>query len=578
MSEQEAVAGASAALARGDLLAAYDLAQRRADAESPTLDYLKVLILARLGDTDRALQLYDVYGLGQREDVDALALKARLLKDKGFGAGEPSVPILLEACKLYTSVYRRTRDAYPAINAATLAWIAGRKALAQLLARVTVRRTQAEIDPGYYGWATLAEALLVLGDMAGAATALGAAMAAPDADAGKRSTTVLQLQRLARSLGGGAQVEALLAQIRPPRVATYCGHIFTGGVDLERRLGASIRAAIETEQVGFAYGSLAAGADIVIAEQLLAHGVELHVVLPVTEPDFIKQSVTPAGEGWLARYTACRKAAASLTLASNMSHVGGQGQFAYASKVAMGMARLRARHLNGDAVQLAIAEEAAGSGTVTRSDIRSWRETGGRSVVIETEPLERPPRPQAPAEPEAIRHTHGLMFTDFPGYARLEERVLPIFWREVMGRAAQTLRAHGDNILHSNTWGDALYVVFADVLSGTKAALELCECFKEVDAGALGLRGGATMRIALHYGPTYSGLDPVTGRTTYYGSEVARAARIEPVTPPGSVYVTEPFAAILEMEPGHSFVCNYVGKVELPKGYGIYPLYHLKAA
>ena len=104
--------------------------------------------------------------------------------------------------------------------------------------------------------------------------------------------------------------------------------------------------------MGFAYGSLAAGSDILIAEQLLARGVELHVVLPVTEADFRAHSVEPAGQHWIARFEACRKAAASITFASTMSHVGGQGQFAYASNVAMGMARLRARHLNTRAVQL----------------------------------------------------------------------------------------------------------------------------------------------------------------------------------------------------------------------------------
>jgi adenylate cyclase len=70
----------------------------------------------------------------------------------------------------------------------------------------------------------------------------------------------------------------------------------------------------------------------------------------------------------------------------------------------------------------------------------------------------------------------------------------------------------------------------------------------------------------------------VSRRTTYYGTEVSRTARIEPVTPPGSVYVTEPFAAILEMEAANRFVCNYVGKTPLAKGYGVFPLYRLSRA
>ena len=48
------------------------------------------------------------------------------------------------------------------------------------------------------------------------------------------------------------------------------------------------------------------------------------------------------------------------------------------------------------------------------------------------------------------------------------------------------------------------------------------------------------MRIGAHYGPAYRTIDHITGRTTFYGTEVSKAARIEPVTPPGAVFVTEP--------------------------------------
>ena len=577
MSEKKTVAAVRAALARGDLLSAYDQARRRTDAQAPTLDYLEVLTLARLGDHERALRLYEAYDLGARADSDALSLRARLLKDAGFAArGGPDKAMLREACKLYASVYVDTADAYPAINTATLALIVGRTELAIRMANAAVEHASADVDGSYYTLATLAEARLVLGDLAGARAALEAAVAADDADVGKRSTTVLQLQRLIEVIGPSAEADRLLALIRPPSVLTYRGHIFVGDPEVERGLAAKVRAALAAERVGFAYGSLAAGSDILIAEQLLAAGAELHVVLPVTEADFLAQSVAPAGQGWLERYAACRAAAASVTFASTMSHVGGQGQFAYGSKVTMGMARLRARHLNGDALQLAIVEETAAAGGSTRSDVRQWTETGGRSVVIQTEPLARPEMPRPTMTSDVDRGAYGLMFTDFPGFARLDERVLPLFQQEIMARAAQSLQRHAASVLHKNTWGDALYVVFADALAGADAALDLCDTFQEVDPRKLGLHQGAAMRIALHFGPTYSDIDPVTERINYYGSEVARAARIEPVTPPGSVYVTEPFAAILAMEPSHGFICDYVGQVELPKGYGTFPLYRLR--
>lgn len=577
MPERSVTARARAALARGALLEAFDILQRVADQEGDALDYLRVLTLARLGDTDRALKLYDAYGLGARQDVDALSLQARLLKDKGFAQrARDRGKTLTESCRLYAQVYRRTRDAYPAVNAATLAWITGRAALARQLARAVLADAGVQAARDYYGLATVAEARLVLGDFDGAAEALAAALAAPDADAGKRSTTVLQLQRLEPTITDRKAIRPLLAMIRPPSVASYCGHIFIEDPALEADLAPRIDAALKKENVGFAYGSLAAGSDILIAERLLAAGAELHVVLPVAEEDFIAQSVAPAGGTWAERYAACRARASSLTFSSTMSHVGGQGQFAYGAKVAMGMARLRARHLTTRAVQLAVAESAGGSGTLTRSDIRAWQDTGGASIVLEAQGIRRPPKPPGPvAVSDVGRGTHGLMFTDFPGFARLDERVLPTFQTEVMARAGATLDRHADAIRYSNTWGDALYVVFNGALEAARTSLDMCEALREIDTQALGVREGAAMRIALHFGPTYWGEDPVTRRTNYYGSEVSRAARIEPVTPPGSVYVTEPFAAVLEMEAEHPFICNYVGQIDLPKGYGTFPLYHL---
>jgi class 3 adenylate cyclase len=268
---------------------------------------------------------------------------------------------------------------------------------------------------------------------------------------------------------------------------------------------------------------------------------------------------------------------ASITVASNMSYVGEMGQFAYGSKVTMGMARLRARHLNGEAVQLAIVEE-RGASTLSGSDIKAWQAGGRRAIVITAPSFTRPKMPPPPASSSVGRGTYGLMFTDFPGFTTLDERVLPIFWEEVMGRAAVTLKRYADVIRHGSTWGDALYVVFDDARSAAGAALDLSDQFSKVNCEALGVPNGTAMRIALHYGATYSAKDPITGGAAYYGTEVSRTARIEPVTPGGSVYVTEPFAAVLEMETDRRFACGYVGKTALAKGYGVYPLYRLSRA
>ena len=52
---------------------------------------------------------------------------------------------------------------------------------------------------------------------------------------------------------------------------------------------------------------------------------------------------------------------------------------------------------------------------------------------------------------------------------------------------------------------------------------------------------------------------------TIYGAHVSRAARIEPITPEGCVYVTETFAAVLALHNADQFSCDYVGITDMAK-------------
>jgi adenylate cyclase len=76
------------------------------------------------------------------------------------------------------------------------------------------------------------------------------------------------------------------------------------------------------------------------------------------------------------------------------------------------------------------------------------------------------------------------------------------------------------------------------------------------------------LRLGGHLGPVYELDDPITDRPNYYGAHVSRAARIEPITPEGCVYVTETFAAVLALHNADQFSCDYVGNTEMAKHYG----------
>jgi adenylate cyclase len=570
------------AIDRGDLIAAYDRAASAIAAgdQSATIRHRQVLALAGMGDTEGAMTLYRGYGLDRSDDPHHRSAGARLLKDRALAApdGEGRRAGLESACAAYRAVFEQSGDPYPGVNAASLALLAGHSGEASSLARAILADPAVAEPADYYSGATAAEALILLGRSDEAAAMLRRTAELGGASHYARSTTCRQLARIARAIGMDEQsVGTLLGPVRPPAAIHYCGHMFGAEPAAERRVRAAIDEALDRHRVGFAYGSLASGADILVAEALLAKGSELHLVFPFAEEDFIEQSVLPAGEAWLPRYRACLEAAASRRWASEMQYVGDPEQFAFASHVAMGLARLHAQRLGADPLQLAIWDGEAPLGPAgTGADVAVWRGQGGRSLVVPSGAIDRgfvrPPAHEAVRE----RRLAAILFTDFAGFSKLTEAALPAFWEGVMGIVAEVLDRHGEEVLSSNSWGDALYAVMPSAAAAARIALELQQALGRFDHGRLGLDlAGGGMRIGVHYGSVYKALDPVTGRPTFYGSEVSRAARIEPVTPPGAVFVTEPFAAILALEAPDDFLCNYVGRIALAKGYGTFPMYRL---
>jgi len=574
---------AKAAIARGDLIAAYDIAVSGL-AEEPAcedLRHLQVLALARMGDTERAMALFVSYGLGGSADPHKRAAGARLLKDRALALadGDARTAALDEAFEAYCRIYRESGDSFPGINAATLALLSGWEGESRRLAEALLGDPAVAAPTDYYMAVTRAEALLLLGRAGEAAEALRAEPVTSSRDHGARSSSRRQLGLVADRLGlEEGERAALLDGLRAPAVIHFAGHMFVADAEVEARLRAEIDRVLGEENVGFGYGALAAGADILFAEVLLARGAELHVVLPFAEADFVTHSVLPCGEAWLPRFRACMAAATSVTAASEIRYFGDAEQFGYQSRMAMGLARLRAEHLHSEALQVALWDGTPASGPAgTGADVAAWREAGERSRTIAPDGVDRRfVRPPIDFDSPYERVLAAILFTDFVGFSKLSETALPAFWDGVMRVVADVLDAHESEVACRNSWGDALYAVTQSAPAAAEIALELQARLAEFDYARLGLDAGGGMRVGVHYGSAYRTTDRITGRTTFYGTEVSRAARIEPVVPPGAVFVTEPLAAILALEARGRFTSAYVGRIPLAKNYGDYPMYRLQ--
>jgi class 3 adenylate cyclase len=122
--------------------------------------------------------------------------------------------------------------------------------------------------------------------------------------------------------------------------------------------------------------------------------------------------------------------------------------------------------------------------------------------------------------------------------------------------------------------GDAVYFVFSNVRDAGRFALDLRDRVRNTDWASKELPN-INLRVGLHVGPVYLCTNPVTVRAACVGPHVSRAARIEPITPPGQVYASSAFAAVAAASGTTALDMRYVGKIPLAKSYGSLGLYHI---
>jgi class 3 adenylate cyclase len=452
-------------------------------------------------------------------------------------------------------------------------------------------------EDSYYAAATEGEAQLLLGRRQAARRALERAAARHGGDYAALATTRRQLRILCTALGLDPDLLVVLAG---PRVVHFCGHRISDEEgagrfprDAEARVAARVAEVVASHPAGFAYGSLASGADILWAEALLAGGAELHVVLPFARQEFLELSVLPSAGDWGERFDRCLAAATTVDYATNDAFLGDDVLFRYGTELAMGLALLRAQYLDSEARQLAVWDGRPADGAAgTAIDIATWRQ-GGRpativspargATVTEIDGDAAGTSMSAPVATSTVPFEHrpqrvvrSMLFADVQGFSRLADEQLPVFADRILGAFAAVVERHQDQVWHRNTWGDAVYVVLTDARSAAACALDLQDAIAALDLERDGLPAGLALRLGGHVGPVFPTHDPVLDEPAYMGSHVSRTARIEPVTPPGTVYVTEPFAAALVLDGSREFTSDYVGRMAAAKHYGVLRMYRLR--
>jgi len=314
-----------------------------------------------------------------------------------------------------------------------------------------------------------------------------------------------------------------------------------------------------------------------VAEAVLDAGIRLEVVLPFDTDEFEAVSVAPAGASWAARFRSCLARAASVVHASDSSFMHDDEMFGYAARIAMGHALNRAAFLDAPVEQLAVWDgDPTGGVAGTAHDVAIWSATGHPTHVISLPTSNREPHETPSCRSGPSREIGAIVFTDLHGFSRLRDEQFATYVSEVLAVLGAVIDSHSDAVRWVNTWGDAIAAVFSDVTAAADCALGFHEALQRVDLDAIGLPSDLDLRIGAHAGPVMAIVDPVSHKPTYWGRELTRAARIEPRTPEGEVYVTDAFAALLVLKPGAQFATEYVGRVTTAKDFETIPMYRLK--
>jgi len=390
MQSESLVCQARELLKKGDFVGVYDVAYKALEDQEnadPTLAHLSVLSLARSGATTQAAHLYRKVKNILPPTEENLSLEARLYKDQFLKAKESEVKTSLgkKARDLYLEAYRINNNYYPAINAATLSLIIGdQKACHQLANEVLKLCDQCSSNNGdenYYVDVTRAEANLLLGNDNEITSVLSNAYQSHCHDYGKLSTTWKQLALICEQRGISTDC---IQAIQPPTVIAFMGQTIHGmgkspGIDSadEEMLREQIRNLLEKYKVKFAFGALACGADLMIAEEILKQNGELNVILPFSREEFKRTSVSPAGPRWEEKFDWALERAASIYEIVDDAYTGYDLLYEACSLQIMGLAYLRSQTLGSQAYQVTLwnGQPSASPGG-TAAAMKRWETLG----------------------------------------------------------------------------------------------------------------------------------------------------------------------------------------------------------
>lgn len=162
-----------------------------------------------------------------------------------------------------------------------------------------------------------------------------------------------------------------------------------------------------------------------------------------------------------------------------------------------------------------------------------------------------------------------LLFSDIKGFSKLTENQFEVFAAELIPEVYKKLGCYIEKSLAWNTWGDAVFAAFENPSDVVDFAINYRDFFNSsVPSDLLGIQ--LKPRIACHFGEATLVNDPTLGKKNLFGKNVNAAARLEPSTRPGEIFVTREFQEACGKSPSFNYDVSFdpVGRIVCAKAFG----------
>lgn len=315
---------------------------------------------------------------------------------------------------------------------------------------------------------------------------------------------------------------------------------------------------------------------------MLKVGNEVNLSLPFDQNDFIETSVAFASDDWTERFNAILRNQ-SVKFITREHHLDDDVLFALQGKVIFGSSILRSSTFNSSPYLLTVLSESdkkrAIGGTRSLHNLWPYKET---EVNINPDLFHNNYREgdSSPNTAESEDRTPDmlsrkilcLLYAEVVGYNQIEEGKKPYFAHKVWGEIADNFDELLIQPTFLNIWGGKIFSVFSSTRSAIEFAFYLKKIVNGFDWQKEGLLQGVDLKLGLHIGPAYYGINPLTKQNNAYGSHINRALEILNITIPGAIYASEQFASVLALE-SNEYHFDHVGVVQLNEDLGTQEVY-----